>query len=234
MEKMRHWFFIIFIFLFSIQQRAFSSQLKQIAQANKQSEQLAKTNCHLSARSQKKIRSYKISSISDFLNEKDIQNLLDMHLDDIEKGWPNKCPKSCKAVNDYSILAKTYPLSVNEKSCDTSEAKESYHFNKQFPIRGNSESDKHKAYKQTRDWVFSIFVDPYYPFAKNFPKEFTENKIDKACPSCSFYFSYVYKYTKDNKLDLSLTARCGDKRTFFSAFQSEFILVNKWKCENKP
>ena len=218
-----------------IRQLSKSSEDKQkdsLSHSAKFHENRIKPACDLSARSQKKISSYMISDVNSFLNETDIENLLDMHLDDMKQGWPNKCPKHCKAINDYSIFAKTYPLSVNKNSCDKNEAKEIYRLNKNFPMKGHSKSDKQQAHKETRDWMFSIFVNPFYPFAKNPPKEFTENNLDKACPSCSFYLDYTYKYI-DNQLDLKVTARCGDKKTFFSKFRSEFFLVNHWKCEGK-
>ncbi|MCZ0932787.1 MAG: hypothetical protein OXJ52_06525 [Oligoflexia bacterium] len=210
-----------------------SEQKGSLSNKEKSKSQKAKTNCHLSARSQKAIKSYTVSNVDSFLNKEDIEDLLDMHLDDIKKGWPNKCPKPCKAVNDYSIFAKTYPLSVSPNSCDKTEAKEVYPLNKKFVIGGQSKADKQKAYKKTRDWVFSVFVNPFYPFAKNPPKEFTDNNLGKACPSCSFYLDYTYKYTADNQLDLNVTARCGDRRTFFSKYKSEFFLVNHWKCAKK-
>lgn len=236
--------YLLFILLFFFQLTAFSIQLEsktalknhtgsQLKAKKKSKSDIKKSDCNLSARSQKIIRNYQISKIDDFLNEQDIENLLERHLDDIKKGWPGKCPEYCTAVNNYSILAKTYPLSINKASCNKNEAKETYHLSKKFPFKSDSKADKQKAYQQTRDWVFSIFVDPYYPFAKAPPKEFTENKIGTACPSCSFYFDYIYKYTETNTLDLSITARCGDKRTFFSKFKSEFFLVNQWKCVEK-
>ena len=210
-----------------IKQKGFSSN------KDKSKDKKLETSCNLSARNQKVIESYTFANVENFLNEKDIENLLDRKLDDIKKGWPNKCPKNCKTVNDYSIFAKTYPLSVSKNSCDKTEAKEVYHLNKKFVIGGSSKADKQKAYKKTRDWVVSIFVHPFYPFAKNPPKEFTENNLGKACPSCSFYLDYIYKYTADNQLDLSVTVYCRDRRTFFSKYKTEFFLVNHWKCEKR-
>ena len=187
----------------------------------------------MSARSQKKLKSYTISKVSHFFNEKDIEELLDLHLDDMKRGWPNKCPKHCRAFNNYSISAKFYPLNINKNSCDKIEAKEIYRMGKEFNIKGAGRAAKKEVYTQTRKWVFSIFFDPYLPFASSFPKEFTEKHLDKACPSCSFYMDYNFQYTKDNKLDLKITTRCGDKRTFFSSFQAQFFLVNQWSCKKE-
>ena len=188
------------------------------------------SNCNLSGRSQKKINSYIVSLTDNFLNDEDIEELLEMHLDDIKKSWPNKCPSHCSAVNDYSISAKAYPLSVRKKTCNKQEAKELYHISKSFSISGAGKDDKKQVYKKAGDWLFSVFIKPFIPFSKNLPKEVEEHKIEKACPSCSFYLDYVYKYTADNQLNLDVTARCGDRRTLFSKFRSDFYLVNSWKC----
>ena len=227
-------FLFLCLFLIEAQSLALSKPVpvtnkKQITKEKTKKERI-NPDCNLSARSQKKIKSYKSSVVSSFFNEKDIEEFLDLHLDDIKKGWPNQCPKSCKAINDYSIFVKTYPLSVNKNSCNKIESKEVYTLGKKFDIKGDSRAAKKKAYTQARDWMFSVFVYPYRPFVSSFPKEFTENNLDKACPSCSFYLDYSYRYTTDNKLDLKATAHCRDKKTFFSNFQTHFFLVNQWRC----
>ena len=257
---MRNVFLLVCIFLFLFQQTAFSKpteskienrlvqklDIKKTSQSSKKLENQkngglskkdkskrdkTKSNCDLSGRSQKEIKSYVVSSADDFLQKEDIENLLDMHLEDIEKGWPNKCPKHCQAINNYSIFGKAYPLNVSKNSCDKKEAKEVYQLSKKIPMGGSGKADKQKAYKKTRDWMLSVFVNPFYPFAKKPPKEFIENNLGKSCPSCSFYLDYTYRYTSGNQLDLKVTARCSDKRTFFSKIKSEFFLVNHWKCD---
>ena len=194
---------------------------------------LTKSDCNLSGHSQKKINSYAISITDNFLNDEDIEELLEMHLGDIKKGWPNKCPLHCSAVNDYSIFAKAYPLSVKKNSCDKQEAKETYPIEKSFSMRSSDKEAKKEAYKEAGDWMFSVFIKSFLPFSKNLPKEVAEYKIDSACPSCSFYLDYTYKYTKEDKLDLNVKAHCGDRRTLFSKFKSDFFLQNNWKCAKK-
>ena len=193
----------------------------------------SKSNCNLSDRSQKKINSYIVSLTDNFLKDEDIEELLGMHLGDIQKGWPHKCPQNCQAVNDYSILAKVYPLSIVKNSCNKEEAKELYQINKIFSVNSSGKEAKKKLYKIGGDWIFSVFIKPFIPFSRNLPKEVAENKIKTACPSCSFYLDYIYKYTTDNQLNLSATAHCGPKRTLFSKFKSDFFLVNQWKCIKK-
>ena len=191
--------------------------------------QQAKPKCSLSDRSQKKINSYIFSIADNFLNDEDIEELLEMHLSGIQKDWPNKCPQTCKAVNDYSVFAKSYPINISRDSCSQEEAEELYQINKVFSMKDSGKEAKKKAYKEASDWMFAVFIKPFIPFSKKLPKEAVEHRIKSACPSCSFYLDYSYKYT-NNQLVLNVTARCGDRRTFFSKFKSDFFLVNHWKC----
>ena len=195
----------------------------------------SQSSCNLSNRSQKKINSYVVSITDNFLDDEHIEELLKMHLDDIKKSWPNKCPENCLAVNDYSIVAKAYPLSVNKNSCNKGESKETYQLSKSFFVKGKGADleTKKKLYKEAGNWLFSVFIKPFIPFSKNWPKEVKAYNIDKACPSCSFYLDYVYKYTTDKRLNLDVKARCGDRRKLISKFKSDFFLVNNWKCIEK-
>ena len=255
---MRNVFLLVCVFLFFFQRETFSKPIesKSVSKpglgetdlsfkrpdkqkggslSKKSKNSGVKSKCNLFGKSRKALKSYVVSDLNSFLTKEDINDLLDMHLEDIKKGWPNKCPKHCQAINNYSVFGKSYPVSVSKDSCDKEEAKEIYHLSKKTVMGGDSKTDKQKAYKKTRDWMLAVFVKPFYPFSKNPPKEFIANNLGQACPSCSFYLEYTYKYTADNKLDLEVTANCSDRRTFFSKYKSEFFLINQWKCaEKKP
>ena len=186
--------------------------------------------CNYSAKSQRHLKSHTINNIIHFSTSQ-IEDLVDDHFSYIRKGWPKQCPSYCEQINNYEMLSKIYPKSTTKGSCKKEESKESYSFKKQFPFQQNKGSIT-KAHEEMRNWILSVFVYPYYPFAAT-SKEFTERKLSEACPSCSFYIDYTYRYTRDNNLDLDIIARCGDKRKFLSSYEMEFILINNWSCKKK-
>lgn len=187
-------------------------------------------DCNVSEQSQKALKSYNINSLDSFPSSQ-IKELVSSQFSYMRVGWPKSCPSHCRQVNNYTILSKVYPKSISEDSCKKEERTETYSFKKQFALQKKKGSIV-TAHKKMREWIFSVFVNPYYPFATP-GKEFVEYKLDSACPSCSFYLDYSYKYTKENNLELDITARCGDKKRLFSSFKMDFILVNDWKCEKK-
>ena len=195
--------------------------------ANKKAE--LKT-CKLSGQSQRPLKDYIIKSIIGFSSDQ-ISHLPEEPFSYIKKGWSShQCPEHCEPVNDYKISYRIYPQKVNKGSCPKEEAKESYSIKKRFAFQTNQDSSVQKAHKNMTKWIVSIFVDPYYPAASH-PKEFVENNLGQACPSCSFYLNYSYKYTKDNNIDFQITANCGDKRELFTSFKVESVLSNYWSCK---
>ena len=190
----------------------------------------AAKDCNSSAQSQRSLKSYTFKGVFS-IPDSQIEDLVNSHFPYIQKGWPKQCPEHCEQINNYKIVSKTYPTDIKKGSCKKEEAKESYSLKKQFAFQKDKNSVV-KAHKEMWEWIFSVFIYPYYPFVKP-SKEFIENKLLEACPSCSFYFDYNYKYTKNNYLDLSITARCGDRRNLLSSFKAEFILVNDWKCKKR-
>lgn len=151
----------------------------------------------------------------------------------IKEAPSGQCPETCGQINSYEAISKIFPVSVNKGSCSGEEAKEVYFFNKKFPFK-LSQISMEKAHEDMKSWIFSLFVDPHYPFASP-SKEFIESGLETACPSCSFYLDYSYKYTKEGHIDLLIKASCGDKRSFLSSqFKVETRLISRWACQSKP
>ena len=232
--------FLIFFLLFSNQSSSRRDQDQKIKIRQKsfpknslpEKQIVAKKiqKCNQSSESELYSTKYIVSRISHFSNQ--VEDFVDKHFPYIKKKEGNQCPKSCRQINNYRVSAKVYPLNVYKNSCLKEEAKETYSFRKKFSFKQNKNSIK-KAHENMRKWIFAIFVDPYDPLSwlKKPNKLAMEHNILKACPSCSFYFDYNYKYTKDNHLDLHITTRCGDKRSFFSKFSAQFTLINSWSCK---
>ena len=188
-------------------------------------------NCDYSNKSQKIFKTHIIKSTAIF-PEKRLEKLIDYHLSYIQKGWPQRCPSHCEQVNNYKMLSKIFPADIIKGSCKKEESKESYSLDKKFSFQQNKKSIK-KAHKDMTKWVLATFVYPYLPipFLPKPTKESIEHNIGEACPSCSFYLDYNYRYTEDNQLDLHITASCRDRRKTLSSFKLDFILENQWSCK---
>lgn len=188
-------------------------------------------DCSSSGTKQKRLKNYSFSGVLSFPGNQ-IESLVDQHFSYIKNAWPKSCPAHCKQINSYKVLSKAYPVKVSKNFCKKEESRESYSMKKRFPFPKWDHKPITQAHKDMWEWIYSVFIYSYYPFAEP-AKEFVKHNLKTACPSCSFYFDYTYAYTKDNHLDLQIKASCGDKRTFFSNFKAEFSLINNWKCEKK-
>ena len=136
-------------------------------------------------------------------------------------------------INSYQVSSKIYPKTVKKGSCTEEQSKEIYGFKKKFLFDKTKKSVK-RTHKEMTEWVLATFVYPYFPIPFLEPtKESIEHNISKACPSCSFYLDYTYKYTDGKVLDLDIMARCGDAKKFMFDFKIEFALIQNWSCK-KP
>ncbi len=200
-----------------------------LAQSVKSQEGKAKEeNC--STEGQKSLHSDRFTFSTPLSFSNQINGWIDKSLDIMKKDVSKQCPSYCQQTKSYKVLSKTYPQNIEKDSCKEGEANEFYSFKKAFPFEKGADSIK-QAHKNMMEWIFSTFVYPYYSPFENPSREFIENKLSEACPSCSFYFDYTYKYTKDNSLELNIKARCGDKKKLLSRFKAEFILTSSWKCK---
>lgn len=146
----------------------------------------------------------------------------------LKKKPQNYCPKTCKQINQYKIYSKSLPQSTYKNSCKKDQAKESYSFTKQFPIK----KDLSEVHDSMLKWILATFVYPF-AFIKNVEptQEFKNGNLAKACPSCSFYLQYNYQY-KPDQLDLNITAYCGDKKKITTKTKATLSLMHYWKCQN--
>ena len=143
-----------------------------------------------------------------------------------------QCPKTCEQINNYQVLSKIQPKNVEKGSCKEKPAKESYSFKKKFTF-GKGGHFAEKSHESMVEWILGTFVYSYIPLPLLEPtQEYKESNLPSACPSCSFYLDYSYKYTKDNSLALDIKARCGDSKKFMSDFKADFVLINFWSCES--
>ena len=148
----------------------------------------------------------------------------------INKKPMRKCPKQCRQENSYQVFSKIYPRRVKKGSCKGKEAKELYSFEKTFL---SLKKDVEKNHRDMMDWLLRTFVYPFFPiFVRDSSPEAVKSKISSACPSCSFYLDYNYKYIEGKGLDLVIKAHCGDIKKLISSFKFEFTLLNNWKCGN--
>lgn len=148
----------------------------------------------------------------------------------VKKNPLKHCPKRCKQINSYQALSKTYPKTVKKGSCKGKEAKEIYFLEKKFLFLKNK---MERTHEEMLEWLLGTFIYPFFPiFEMDSTKEAFQHNIPAACPSCSFYFDYSYKYIEGKGLDLAITARCGDMKRLISRFKFEFTLVNNWKCKD--
>ena len=143
-----------------------------------------------------------------------------------------RCPKTCEQINNYQVLSKIQPKNTEKNSCKGSYAKESYSFKKNFTF-GKGGHLAEKSHESMVEWILGTFVYSYIPLPLLEPtQEYRESNLSSACPSCSFYLDYSYKYTKDNSLALEIKARCGDSKKFMSDFKADFVLINFWSCKS--
>lgn len=188
-------------------------------------------NCEASGQSHVYSKHYKLKNPLSFANK--ISTWVDESLSYVKKGVSEQCPKHCEQINNYQTSSKIYPQNVIKESCKGEQSKETYAFNKKFFFEKNRKSVK-KTHQEMTEWILATFVYPYFPLPFLEPtEESVENNLSKACPSCSFYLDYTYKYTEDNNLDLDIKARCGDTKKFMFDFKAEFVLINNWSCR-KP
>lgn len=194
-------------------------------------DQTEEKSCNDSGKSQKTFKTHIVKSTAMF-PEKRLNKLIDYHLSYIKKGWPRQCPTHCEQVNNYNMLSKFSPIDIVKGSCKKEESKEIYSFDKKFSFQQNDQSIK-QAHKDMTKWVLATFVYPYLPipFLPKPTKESIEHNIGEACPSCSFYLDYNYRYAEDNHLDFHITASCRDRRKTLSNFKLDFTLENHWSCK---
>ncbi|MGI9548556.1 MAG: hypothetical protein ACR2M7_01045, partial [Bdellovibrionales bacterium] len=64
-----------------------------------------------------------------------------------------------------------------------------------------------------------------------------KSTLHSACPPCSFYLHYDYKFEKNNLIKSDVLVKCGDlkitKLMGKDNFTAQFKLINNWTCENK-
>ena len=192
------------------------------AQTNKLSQ---KKEC--SAGGQELIYSHTFSSRA--LNiSKGIEGWFQKSLPYVKKKPAKKCPVQCRQNNTYQVFSKVYPKTVKKGSCKGKSSKESYSFKKDFLyLKDSIEKTQHNML----EWMLGTFVYPFFSiFAMEPSLEAIKSNIADACPSCSFYLDYSYKYIEGKGLNLNIKARCGDMRRLVSKFKFEFTLVNNWQC----
>ena len=186
--------------------------------------------CRASGASQVYMRQDKLSKIINISGQ--IARLADHSLPYIKKSLPRKCPRLCRQINSYRMASQIKPSQVKAHSCPAKEALESYTFHKQIPFERDKKAVIKATHQSMADWLLSTFVYPYYDVfgIQDLSPEFKERGLDKACPSCSFYLDYTYRYETDG-LNMEVTARCGDKREFLSNIDVASSLWNDWRCE---
>ncbi len=176
-------------------------------------------------------KSYKFKNPLSFSTQ--INKWIEESLSHVQKNNQSQCPSSCKQINRYQVSSKIYPKSVIKGSCRGQQLKESYSFTKHFPYKKDRESMKMAHHKMT-EWILSTFTYPFYSIPLLEPsQESVEKNVASACPSCSFYLKYNYKYSEEGQLDLQIKTFCGDKRQLLSTFVAEFVLFNNWSCSKK-
>ncbi len=148
----------------------------------------------------------------------------------------NYCPKNCTQKNNFKVNVSSVPRYTKKNSCKNTNEK--YTFKKQFKskLTGNKLKDMNKASQFLTYWIGKTFVNPYVPFKKKYVSAEHKNLLHAACPPCSFYLYYNYKFKKNNIIDSNFLVKCGDRkilRIFDSNFEATFILTNHWKCQNK-
>ena len=207
-------------------------EVKSLLKSGKLSEKREKDkNKACSASGQELIYSHNFSSTA--LNiSSGIEEWFQKSLPYIKKEPSLRCPKQCRQSNSYQVISKIYPKTVKKGSCKGKEAKESYSFEKKFlSLKKNIE----KTHEDMLEWILGTFVYPFVSIlSMDSSSEAIKSNISAACPSCSFYLDYSYKYIEGKGLDLVIKAQCGDIRRLISRFKFEFALMNNWRCEEGP
>ena len=184
-----------------------------------------------------------------FPEDAEIKFLIGEYLKYREK-QKNLCPAGYKLVSDCRLSGNTYFKKVNKNSCPTKQKAELYRVSKKLPVKSITEAHLMEAYKNGLTWILNVFVYPFYSSSKQLkhfvkfdpkslpeykmfnepPSEYKKYNIGKACPKCSFSYTYKFKYSSDNVIKFDVTAYCSDKKTVFSGFQHDYYLDGKWKC----
>ena len=218
----------LLFFLDTVQSENKISKLSPVQKKSRSREKNKTKSCNQSGKMELYSEKNKFKPIDIFFNNK-MDSLADKNFFYMKKKLTRQCPKHCQQINNYKIISKISPIKTIKGSCKKKESQEVYTLKKSFPLKPSQSSNK-KSHQNMKDWIFSLFIYPYYPFSKT-NKEYADDYLLKACPSCSFYIDYHYIYTKNSHLDVNLTARCGDRRYFFSDFQTEISFVNHWLCK---
>ena len=151
----------------------------------------------------------------------------------------NYCPSACEQKNDFRIKVSSFPKFTKKGSCkDTSEQ---YTFKKEFKSRQKSDhpiKDMDLASEDMSQWIKTTFVNPYLPsLLKKEVSHEHKSTLHSACPPCSFYLHYDYKFENNNLIKSDVLVKCGDlkitKLIGKNNFTARFKLINNWTCENK-